>query len=117
MQADYPADFQREQGFTERDWLRCLPGAVRDCRLDLSQPGQARVQIGSGQLLLRWQVMAPRQIAMMCMPKLAVHYQFTGWTTMIARASCATLISTQCAAAAEPVSGQRRPSPATRPAG
>ena len=78
MQADYPADFQREQGFTERDWLRCLPGAVRDCTIDLSQPGQARVQIGSGQLLLRWQVMAPRQIAMMRMPRLVVHYQFDG---------------------------------------
>ena len=78
MQADYPADFQREQGFTERDWLRCLPGAVRDCTIDLSEPGQARVQIGSGQLLLRWQVMAPRQIAMMRMPRLVVHYQFDG---------------------------------------
>ena len=78
MQADYPADFQREQGFTERDWLRCLPGAVRDCTIDLSQPGLARVQIGSGQLLLRWQVMAPRQIAMMRMPRLVVHYQFDG---------------------------------------
>ena len=78
MQADYPADFQREQGFTERDWLRCLPGAVRDCTIDLSQPGLARVQVGSGQLLLRWQVMAPRQIAMMRMPRLVVHYQFDG---------------------------------------
>ena len=78
MQADYPADFQREQGFTERDWLRCLPGAVRDCTIDLSQPGQARVQIGGGQLLLRWQVLAPRQIAMMRMPRLAVHYRFDG---------------------------------------
>ena len=78
MQADYPADFQREQGFTERDWLRCLPGAVRDCTIDLSEPGLARVQIGSGQLLLRWQVLAPRQIAMMRMPRLVVHYQFDG---------------------------------------
>ena len=78
MQADYPADFQREQGFTERDWLRCLPGAVRDCTIDLSEPGLARVQIGSGQLLLRWQVMGPRQIAMMRMPRLVVHYQFYG---------------------------------------
>ena len=78
MQADYPADFQREQGFTERDWLRCLPGAVRDCTIDLSQPGLARVQVGSGQLLLRWQVLAPRQIAMMRMPRLVVHYQFDG---------------------------------------
>ena len=78
MQADYPADFQREQGFTERDWLRCLPGAVRDCVLDLSEPGLARVQVGGGLLMLRWQVMAPRQIAMIRMPRLAVHYQFSG---------------------------------------
>jgi len=78
MQADTPADFRREQGFTERDWLRCLPGAVRDCTVDLSEPGLASVQIGDGQLLLRWQVMAPRQIAMVRMPRLAVHYQFNG---------------------------------------
>ena len=78
MQADYSADFHREQGFTERDWLRCLPGAVRDCAIDLSEPGVARVQIGGGWLLLRWQVMAPRQIAMVRMPRLAVHYQFDG---------------------------------------
>jgi hypothetical protein len=78
MQADYPADFQREQGFTERDWLRCLPGAVRDCAIDLSEPDLARVQIGGGQLLLRWQALPPRQIAMMRMPRLAVHYQFIG---------------------------------------
>ena len=78
MQPDYPAEFRREQGFTERDWLRCLPGAVRDCALDLSEPGLARVQIGGGQLLLRWQVMPPRQIAMMRMPRLAVQYQFDG---------------------------------------
>ena len=78
MQTDYGADFHREQGFTERDWLRCLPGAVRDCKLDLSEPGLARVQIGDGWLRLRWQVMAPRQIAMVSMPRLAVHYQFDG---------------------------------------
>lgn len=78
MRADTPADFRREQGFTERDWLRCLPGAVRDCVVDLSEPGLARVQIGGGWLLLRWQVMAPRQIAMVRMPRLAVHYHFDG---------------------------------------
>ena len=80
MPADTAADFQREQGFTERDWLRCLPGAVRDCAIDLSEPGLARVQIGGGQLLLRWQVMPPRQIAMVRMPRLAVRYQFDGVT-------------------------------------
>jgi hypothetical protein len=78
MQAGYPQDFQREQGFTERDWLRCLPGAVGDHRIDLSQPGQAMIQIGSGALRLCWTVLAPRSIALMCMPRLGVHYRFDG---------------------------------------
>ena len=76
MQADYPAEFSREQGFTEADWQRCLPGAVRDCPLDLAAPGQATVQIGLGRLLLRWQALPPRQIALMRMPRLAVRYLF-----------------------------------------
>ena len=76
MQADYPAEFRREQGFTERDWLRCLPGAARGCPLDLSRPGQARVQIGSGALHLAWQVLAPRQIALVRLPRLQTHYRF-----------------------------------------
>jgi hypothetical protein len=76
MSSRYPAEFRREQGFTERDWLRCLPGAVRACALDLTQAGQARVSIGSGSLTLGWQVLAPRAIALMRMPRLAVHYRF-----------------------------------------
>ena len=78
MQADYPAEFSREQGFTAADWQRCLPGAVRGCPLDLTTPGQATVQIGNGSLLLHWQALAPRQIALMRMPRLAVRYQFDG---------------------------------------
>ena len=73
-----PTTFEREQGFTEAEWQRCLPGAVGAHRLDLIQPGQARVQIGAGDLHLRWQVLAPRQIALMRMPRLRVHYQFDG---------------------------------------
>ena len=71
-------DFTREQGFTEADWLRCLPGAVRNHPLDLSQPGMARVQIGSGLFTLRWQVLPPRCIALMRMPRLGLHYRFEG---------------------------------------
>ncbi len=77
MQADYPAAFEREQGFTEADWQRCLPGAVRGCALDLGQPGQATVLLGSGTLVLCWQALPPRQIALMHMPRLAVQYRFT----------------------------------------
>ena len=78
MQAHYPGEFEREQGFTEADWLHCLPGAVRDCPLTLSDRGQARVQIGSGSLDLRWQALPPRQIALMRIPRLATWFRFEG---------------------------------------
>jgi hypothetical protein len=78
MQASCPEEFHREHGFTEGDWLRCLPGAVRDQPIDLPQPGQALIRIGSGTLSLRWQVLAPRQIALVRLPRLDVHYRFVG---------------------------------------
>ena len=42
FQGSYPESFDREQGFTPADWLRCLPGAVRQHALDLTQPGMAK---------------------------------------------------------------------------
>ena len=78
MQGHYRAGFHREQGFTEADWLACLPGAVRGHALAWLAPGQARVQIGSGWLHLAWQVQPPRRIALMRMPVLATHYRFEG---------------------------------------
>ncbi len=76
MQTHYAERFEREQGSTEADWLRCLPGAVREHRLDLPAPGQARIQIGGGQLLLRWLALPDRQIALMRMPRLVATYHF-----------------------------------------
>ena len=76
MQADYPAEFHREQGCTEAEWLGWLPGAVRDHALSLPQAGRAHVAIGEGRLLLSWQVLPPRQIALIRMPRLAVQYRF-----------------------------------------
>lgn len=78
VQGHYPEEFHREQGFTEADWLACLPGAVRGCRLHIDRPGQAAVQVGGGTLHLAWQVMPPRRIALMRMPVLATHYRFDG---------------------------------------
>jgi hypothetical protein len=77
MQAEYPADFNREQGCTEADWLRWLPGAVRARSLALGA-GQARVAIGDGALTLRWQVLPERRIALVRLPRLAMHYRFEG---------------------------------------
>ena len=78
MQGHYPDEFHREQGFTEADWLACLPGAVRGCPLAITGPGHATVQVGAGTLHLAWQVMPPRRIALMRMPVLATHYRFDG---------------------------------------
>ena len=76
MQGHYAAEFDREQGSTEADWTRCLPGAVREHRLEQPVPGSARVHIGQGWLDLRWQPLPPRQIALVRLPRLAVHYRF-----------------------------------------
>ena len=72
-------EFTREHGSTESDWLRCLPGAVGPHRLTLGAPGEATVAIGpGGQLDLRWQVLPERRIALMRMPRMQVHYRFSG---------------------------------------
>jgi hypothetical protein len=78
VQPHYAAEFHREQGFSEADWQRCLPEAVRGAALDLATPGQARVAIGAGALTLRWTVLPPRQIARVRIARLAVHYRFDG---------------------------------------
>lgn len=75
MQADYPAEFTREQGCTEAEWLGWLPGAVRGRPLVL-EAGGARVVIGGGTLTLRWQVLPERRIALVRLPRLAMHYGF-----------------------------------------
>jgi hypothetical protein len=68
--------FEREYGCTEVEWLRWLPGAVREHALTLPDPGAAAVYIAGGHLRLRWTVLPPRQIAMIRMPRMAVVFAF-----------------------------------------
>jgi hypothetical protein len=75
---DIPQSFEREQGCTEAEWQRWLPGAVRGHALSQPAPGQARVAIEGGTLHLGWTVLPPRQIALMRMPRMAVVYRFEG---------------------------------------
>lgn len=77
MQSDYPASFEREMGCTEREWLGWLPGAVRGRAIELAT-GRARVAIDGGRLDLVWQVLAPRRIALMSLPRLTVQFRFSG---------------------------------------
>jgi hypothetical protein len=67
--------FEREYGCTETEWLRWLPGAVRDHPLGLT-PGRAQVAFGDGTLCLGWTVLPPRQIAMVSLPRMTVSFAF-----------------------------------------
>ena len=68
--------FEREYGCTTTEWLRWLPGAVRDCALQLPTPQSARAELGSGHLALHWAVLPPRRIALITMPRLQVRFDF-----------------------------------------
>lgn len=75
--ADVPVRFSREQGCTESDWERSLPGAVRDHRLERPAPGRAVVHLdGGGRLRLSWQVLPPRQIALARLPRMQLDFEF-----------------------------------------
>ncbi len=77
MQSDYAAVFDREMGCTESEWRGWLPGAVRDQALTLSS-AQAVVGLPPGRLRLDWQVLPPRQIGLVRLPRLAVQFRFDG---------------------------------------
>ncbi|NDY91744.1 hypothetical protein [Ideonella livida] len=77
--ASYGESFERDTGCTEAEWLGWLPGACGGHGLSLGPgPGQAQVRLGAGVLHLRWQVLAPRQIALVRLPRLWVVYRFEG---------------------------------------
>ena len=73
-------DFEREYGCTTTEWLRWLPGAVRDCGLQFEAATAATVTLPSGSLGLNWQVLEPRRIALITMPRLRVRFAFSSTT-------------------------------------
>lgn len=75
--AEVPACFEREQGYSAAEWLRCLPGAVGVHALTPTGPGEAGVALrGGGRLHLQWQELPPRRIALLSLPRLAVRFRF-----------------------------------------
>jgi hypothetical protein len=70
--------FEREHGCTEAEWRGWLPAAVHGHALSLDARPTARIAIGAGTLQLEWQVLAPRRIALLNLPRLQVRYVFSG---------------------------------------
>ena len=62
---------------TEAEWLAWLPAAI-GVHSWQRQDGAARVSLDGGWLQLHWQVQAPRQIALIRLPRLQVSFRFEG---------------------------------------
>ena len=77
MQSFYPERFEREMACTEAEWLRWLPAAIGENHWKL-QDKSAGVRLGDGALGLKWQVAAPRVIALVRMPCFLVSFRFAG---------------------------------------
>lgn len=76
MQSFYPERFERDMACTEAEWLLWLPRAVGPHAYQVSGTS-ARVSIGEGELRLTWQVMPPRVIALMRLPRLRLDFVFS----------------------------------------
>lgn len=70
--------FSREYGCTEDEWLRWMPEAVHGHAWTQPRPGSLQVSIGPGSLVLDWQVLAPRAIALIRLPRMSVNFRFSG---------------------------------------
>lgn len=70
--------FAREYGCTEREWLGWMPGATGGLPMHAEGPHGLAVAIGPGRLRLTWQVLPPRAIALVRLPRLAVQFHFEG---------------------------------------
>ena len=74
-----PAEaFEREYGCTQEEWLRWMPEAVHGHPWGQPQPSHLCVSVGAGTLDITWDVLAPRAIALIRLPRMAVRFQFQG---------------------------------------
>lgn len=84
MQANYEANFSREMGCTEAEWLGWLPAAIGEHpwqRCGCAVSVDIKNFDGSvGYMQLTWHQLAPRQIALIRIPRLLVHFQFDALT-------------------------------------
>jgi hypothetical protein len=73
--AEVPLAFEREMGCTADELRGWLPGASRGAPIAWRADG-ADVQLAGGALALRWTALAPRRIALISLPRLAVRFAF-----------------------------------------
>lgn len=73
MQAHYPLAFDREMGCTEAELRAWLPDACDRREIAWRERG-VEIALAGGQVRIDWRTLAPRRIALIVMPRLAVHF-------------------------------------------
>jgi hypothetical protein len=77
MQSHYPFVFEREMGCTAEELRAWLPGASGGGAIDWREDG-ADLALDGGCVALRWQVLPPRRIALISLPRLRVRFEAMG---------------------------------------
>jgi hypothetical protein len=68
--------FSREYGCTEREWVSWMPLATGQRPSQSPSATSLSVTVGAGHLHLAWQVLEPRRIALISLPRLEVTFTF-----------------------------------------
>ncbi|HOB66215.1 hypothetical protein [Ottowia sp.] len=74
---DCPPVFERDMACSDAEWRRLLAQALAGARWRISGDGAA-VAVGEGCLHITWQLLAPRQIALLRLPMLRARFVFEG---------------------------------------
>jgi hypothetical protein len=77
MQAHYPFAFEREMGCTENELRAWLPEACGGRAIGWGARG-AELTLEGGRVAFEWQALAPRRIALITVPRLAVRFESRG---------------------------------------
>jgi hypothetical protein len=77
MQSHYPFAFEREMGCTDDELRSWLPGASGE-RVIVWRDGGADIALEEGTVAIRWQVLEPRRIALITLPRLQVRFAAQG---------------------------------------
>jgi hypothetical protein len=80
VQSSYPEAFERDMATSEAEWIAALPRAIGAARASwrFEGPRQAMVSLPSGQLLISWEPLPERRIALLVMQRLLVRFRFEG---------------------------------------
>jgi hypothetical protein len=78
MLSEVAEAFERDTAGTEAEWLMRLPGACDGRPVSIDGRSASVDFGGAGRLVLHWQPLPPRRIALLVMERQTVSYRFHG---------------------------------------